>query len=155
MKIHKVSLTHKYIGTLGEWRFDDVLHFSFLELSLLIKDSKSVRLRLFRISLRFSLLSLFVCWSWKEVLVWPNAWYVFAKILNIKFDGILGRIRKYRFRYNLIVFLYFKGPVKNYFKVSGSFPVILNFYSRLNSIFGQNSQNGKWKMNFFSIQLNF
>ena len=75
------------------------------------------------------------------VLVCPNVWYAFGKILNIKYEGIRSQIPKYRFRYNLIVFIYLKGPVEYNKKISRSFTVILNFYSRWNPISGRNSQN--------------
>ena len=47
-----------------------------------------------------------------------------------------GRIRKYRFRYNLIVFK-FKGSVKHYIKVSGSFTDIQNFTAALILFLGE------------------
>ena len=59
-------LFREVIGMLGEWPIDDVLHCSFLELSLLINDYESVRLRLLRISLRFSEWFSFVCRSLKR-----------------------------------------------------------------------------------------
>ena len=71
----------------------------------------------------------------KEVLVCPNIWYTFGKILNIKLGGIRGRILKYRFRYTLIVFKCFKGSVEHYIKISESFTVIFNFDSRPSSRF--------------------
>ena len=55
---------------------------------------------------------------------------------------------------NLIVLIYFQGPLQHYILVSESFTVVLNFYSRCNSICGRKSQNGQWKMIFFSIKLN-
>ena len=48
----------------------------------------------------------------KEVHVCPNVWYTFDKIGKIKFDGIRGGIRKYRLRYNLIIFIYSEGALK-------------------------------------------
>ena len=71
---------HKYIVTLGEWPIDDVLRCSFLELSLLINDYESLRLRFEEFlcgplsGLRLSL------GREKEVLVCPNVWYAFGKI---------------------------------------------------------------------------
>ena len=40
-------------------------------------------------------------------------------------------------------------------KISDIFNFISIFYNHLISIFGRNSQNGQWKMNFFSAQVNF
>ena len=82
----------------------------------------------------------------------PNVWYTFGKILNMKFEVIGGSIRKYRFRFNLIVLIYSKELVQPNIKVSETFTVISNFLSCLNSIFGRNSQNGQWEKIFFSVQ---
>ena len=84
-----------------------------------------------------------------------NVWYTFGKKFKIKFDGVSGRIRKYRLMYNMIVLIYSQGPIKHNIEISESFIVTFNFYSRLNLIFWRNSQNGQWKMNFFSVQRNF
>ena len=81
-----------------------------------------------------------------------NVWYAFEKIIKIKFDGLRGWIRKYRLRFNLIIFIYSEGPLQHYLEFSENFTVILNFYSRLNSIFGRNSQIGLWEILFFSVQ---
>ena len=70
----------------------------------------------------------------------------------MKFEGIGGWIRKYRFRFNLIVLIYSKELVQHNIKVSETFTVISNFLSCLNSIFGRNSQNGQWEKIFFSVQ---
>ena len=88
----------------------------------------------------------------KEVFVCPNVWYTFGKILKMKFEGIGGWIRKYRFRFNLIVFIYSKELVQHNIKVSETFTVISNFLCCFNSIFGRNSQNGQWEKIFFSVQ---
>ena len=82
----------------------------------------------------------------------PNVWYTFGKILKIKFDDIRGKIYMYGFRYNLIIFIYSQGPLQHNIKLSGNFTVIFCFYSRLNSIFGRNSQIGFWEILFFSAQ---
>ena len=85
----------------------------------------------------------------------PNVGYTFGKIFEIKFVGLRCRIRNYRLRYNLIVFICSQGIIKHNIEISESFTVILNFYSRLNLIFWRNSQNGQLEMNFFSVQRNF
>ena len=41
----------------------------------------------------------------KDVLMCLNVGYTFDKIVEIAFDGIRGRIRMYRFRYNLIILI--------------------------------------------------
>ena len=67
----------------------------------------------------------------------------------MKINGICDQGQKYRLRYNLTGFIYSKGPLQHNIKVSESFTAILNYDSRLNSIFRQNSQNEQWKMIFF------
>ena len=88
----------------------------------------------------------------KEVLLCPNVRYTFEKIVKLKFDDILGRIRKYRLRYSFIMFIYSQGPLQHNIKFSEGLSVIFNFYSRLNSIFGRNSKIGLWEIIFFSAQ---
>ena len=59
----------------------------------------------------------------KEVLVCLNVWYTFEKIVKIKFDGFRGRIRKYRLRYSLIIFIYSEGSLKYNIEFSENFIV--------------------------------
>ena len=93
--------------------------------------------------------------SYIDSLMSPNVWYTFGKILKIKFDDIRGQIRKYRLSYNRIFLTYSQGPDQPHKKLPESFTAILNFYIRFYSIFGRNSRNGQWEMNFFSVQLKF
>ena len=79
----------------------------------------------------------------------PKRMVCFQKILNIKFDGLSGRFRKYRFRYNLIVFICFKGSVKHNIKVSGSFTVIFYFLQPLEFDFSAKFTKRLVKNNFF------
>ena len=140
-------MRYRNIVTLAEGRIYALFQFSFLELSKLIGDYLEVP-----VGPSHQVCYKFPCGSpgglrlsvsrEKDFHLCPNVWYTFEKIVKIKFDGIRGRNRKYRLRYNLIILIYSQWPLQHKVKFSEGFTVILNFYSRLNSIIGRNSLIG-------------
>ena len=64
----------------------------------------------------------------KKVLVCPKVWYTFEKVVKIKFDDLGGGIRKYRLRYNSIIFIYSEGPLQHNIEFSENFTFEKSFF---------------------------
>ena len=85
--------------------------------------------------------------------VWLDKWTaLFSSIFKYGWiSGQLGRKKLSTYPTTSVFLIYFHGSAQHYIKISESFAVISNFYSRLNSIFGRISQTGHWEIIFFSI----